>query len=208
MSNSLKPSIDTSYETTQRDIWSSGLAAEIGMNSFGVWLAIKSHADHQSGVSFPGVRRLAEITGLSVGTVIKAVTVLEAANLLRTEKGKGRRSTVYVARERLDVRLGETLICRVVLDYAPAHFRRRLKDIEDAFESGQNREDAFAQCDIIPADGFVWDEATRRLRRDIPYEDFPDVDDAEADDDVRKSLEGRVKALQHQSKKRKGAVDK
>ena len=50
--------IDTSFQTLQRDLFSSGLAAKIGMNAFGVWLAIKSHADYNTGKAWPGMRRL------------------------------------------------------------------------------------------------------------------------------------------------------
>ena len=35
--------IDASFQTVQRDLFTSGMAAQIGMNAFGVWLAIKSH---------------------------------------------------------------------------------------------------------------------------------------------------------------------
>lgn len=37
--------VDTSFETLQRDIFASGMAATIGMNACGVWIAIKSQAD-------------------------------------------------------------------------------------------------------------------------------------------------------------------
>jgi hypothetical protein len=33
--------IDASFQTVQRDLFTSGMAAQIGMNAFGVWLAIK-----------------------------------------------------------------------------------------------------------------------------------------------------------------------
>ena len=55
--------IDTTYYTQQRDMFASGLAAEIGVNAFAVWHAIKSHADFQTGVSWPGIRRLMLLTG-------------------------------------------------------------------------------------------------------------------------------------------------
>lgn len=202
MSGSVRPSIDVSFEMLQRDIWSSGLAAEITPNGLAVWLAIKSHASHEDGVAFPGVRRLAEITGLSVGTVSKVVGTLEDANLLRVEKGSGRRGAVYVARERMDVRVGSTLICRVVIDYVPSRVRKQLKDIEAAFETGKGDKDAFASCEVIPAPGFVWNAEVGRLQRNIPYEELPLMDEDEGDDGL--GLTGRIKALQLQQGKRKG----
>ena len=46
---SIRGDIDTTYHTQQRDMFASGLAAEIGVNAFAVWHAIKSHADFQTG---------------------------------------------------------------------------------------------------------------------------------------------------------------
>ena len=104
--------VDTSFETLQRDIFASGMAATIGMNAFGVWIAIKSHADYNTGECWPGIRRLSDLTGLASGTVQKAVHTLIDAKLLRiASAGVGKRSNRYVARERLDVRLGERVLC-------------------------------------------------------------------------------------------------
>lgn len=103
----MKGEIDTSFCTSQRDLFSSGLAAQIGMNAFGVWLAIKSHADYNTGKCWPGMRLLSRLTNLSLGSVQKSVQILIDARLLRVvEQGKGKRSTSYIPRERLDVRLG------------------------------------------------------------------------------------------------------
>ena len=83
--------IDTSFATVQRDFFASGLAAEIGMNALGVWLAVKQHADFNSGKAWPGVRRLAEWTGLNKDTVSKQLKVLEAHRLLRSSaRGRGK----------------------------------------------------------------------------------------------------------------------
>jgi len=35
--------IDTSFQTLQNDLFSSGMAAKIGMNAFGLWSAIKNY---------------------------------------------------------------------------------------------------------------------------------------------------------------------
>jgi DNA-binding transcriptional ArsR family regulator len=69
-----------------------------------------------------------ELTGLANATVQKALAVLEDARLLRIEK-RGQRN-YYVARERMDLRLGEILICTVVVDYAPARLREVLPRIK------------------------------------------------------------------------------
>lgn len=201
MSNGVRASIDVSFEMFQKDIWDSGLAAEITPNGLAVWLAIKAHASHETGVAFPGVRRLAEITGLSVGTVSKVVSILERCHLLRVERGTGRRGTVYVARERMDVRVGEVLICRVVIDFVPSRVRKQLKDIETAFETGKGDKTAFASCEVIPASGFVWNAEAGRLQRDIPYDELPVIDEDDVDEPL--NLSGRIKALQVQQGKRR-----
>ena len=76
--------IDASFQTVQRDLFTSGMAAQIGMNAFGVWLAIKSHADYNTGKAWPGMRRLADLTGLSLGLIHKSVQILVESHLLRS----------------------------------------------------------------------------------------------------------------------------
>lgn len=83
---SIRGEIDTTYHTQQRSMFASGLAAEIGVHAFAVWHAIKSHADFQTGVAWPGIRRLCELTGASDKTVQAAIKTLVAAHLLRVTK--------------------------------------------------------------------------------------------------------------------------
>ena len=192
--------IDTSFQTLQRDLFASGLAARIGMNAFGVWLAIKSHADYNTGEAWPGMRRLAELTGLSLGAVSNSVKALVEARLLRLEreaKGKSRRGNTYVARERMDVRLGDRVMCTIVLDYVPSTLRTRLSAIEDAVTGKRppsNSPDVFADCEIIPGDGFVWDAKTASLRASIPASDLPAPDLSE--EALKAPLVQRVLAIQ------------
>ena len=115
--------IDTTYHTQQRDMFSSGLAAEIGVHAFAVWHAIKSHADFQTGVAWPSIRRIVELTGCADKTVQAAIKTLVAAHLLRVSK-KGQRN-IYVARERMDVRVGDRVICTVVIDFVPKSVEER-----------------------------------------------------------------------------------
>lgn len=197
----MKGQVDTSFETLQRDIFASGMAATIGMNAFGVWIAIKSHADYNTGECWPGIRRLADLTGLAVGTVQKAIQTLVDAKLLRVvSSGSGRRSNRYVARERLDVKLGERVLCTIVIDYVPARLRGQLDDIANALANGEGSPDAFAACEIIPGDGFIWDAAAGVLRANIPYSQIPEpaVDPEAAR--MQTTLERKVLALQKKSK--------
>lgn len=168
--------IDASFQTMQRDLFASGLAAKIGMHAFGVWLAIKSHADFNTGQAWPGMRRLSELTGLSLGSVSNSVRALVDAKLLRVvtiAKGKSRRGSTYVARERMDVRLGDRVLCVIILDYIPATIRHRIRSLDLALKTGKGAADLLAECEIIPGDGFVWHSESKSLRALIPAKEIP-----------------------------------
>lgn len=192
--------IDTSFQTLQRDLFASGLAARIGMSAFGLWLAIKSHADYSTGKAWPGMRRLSKLTGLSTGSVSNGVRALVDARLLRVDlaaKGsKSRRGNTYVARERIDVRLGDRVLCTIVLDYVPATIRQRLNGIEQALTTGESISDAVSECEIIPGDGFAWDAKSGALRASLPVKDFPPPDLSE--EQLKAPLVQRVLAMQRE----------
>lgn len=164
--------INTSFATYQADLFESGLVAQIGPNAFAVWSAIKAHADYQTGVSWPSIRRLMELTGLASATVQKCLTTLEAHRLLRSEVKNKRR--FYLARERLDIHLGSRVICTVVVDYVPASMRSKLARVKDALANGEDDEEAFAACEIIPGPGFMWDEHAKALRGTLAASELPE----------------------------------
>lgn len=174
--------IDSSFTTEQRDLFSSGMVAEIGVNAYAVWQAIKFYADFKTGEAFPGMRTLGQKLGLSKDTVQRAVKALEAAKLVRvTQTHTKRRGQTYVARERLRVTLGNTILCTIVVDYVPNTLRQRLSRIEQALTTGEADPEAFAEVEIIPGPGFTWDASEGVLRgrvaaREIP----PDLDNSDA----------------------------
>lgn len=182
--------IDASFSTLQRDLFESGLAATIGANAFAVWCAIKSHADYSTGKAWPGSRRLAELTGLSKPTVLAAIHTLIDAMLLRVDKTRPSGGRTYVARERLDVRLGERVLCTVVIDYVPAKLRGQLRAVEEALRGGSRIEDA--AVDIIPGPGMVWDAAAGVLKGTVAPADLPADPDA-----ARVGIEQARKALKN-----------
>lgn len=194
--------IDTSFQTVQRDLFASGLAARIGMNAFGVWLAIKSHADYNTGQAWPGMRRLAELTGLSLGSVSNCVRALVDARLLRVvtvAKGRSRRGSTYVARERMDVRLGDRVLCTIVLDYVPATLRNRLRAIDDSLRSGRPSAEVFADCEIVPGEGFAWDSASMSLRARLPAREVPLPDLSE--EQLKKPIIQKMLSIAKRSKR-------
>lgn len=174
-SKTAQASIDASFTTAQRDMFESGLVAEIGANAFAVWMALKHHADFNTGKSFPGVRRLAELVGLNKDTITRCVRSLEDARLLRTmPRGRGK---TYIARERLDVRIGSAVVASVLVDYVPSRVRERLIGIEQALDTGRGfADEAFAEVEIIPGPGFEWDPISRSLKGRIPVSKLPPMD--------------------------------
>ena len=166
--------IDSTFGTFQRDMFESGLVAELGANCFVLWIAIKTHADFNTGIAWPSIRRLAAITGLADKTVQKAIKELEAASLLRIVKsGNQRASNRYIARERLDVRLGSRLLCRIVIDYVPEAIKSQLHKISETLKTGERNPDAFSEVEIIPGDGFVWNPETGTLKGAISIKEIP-----------------------------------
>ena len=164
--------IDTTYHTQQRDMFASGLAADIGVHAFAVWHAIKSHADFQSGVGRPGIRRLVELTGSSDKTVQAAIKKLVDAHLLRVTK-KGQKN-VYVARERMDVRVGDRVICTVVIDFVPSKMRERLAKLKGATAGEIESEDVWAEVELIPGPGLVMDLKTGTFKASLRADEVPE----------------------------------
>jgi hypothetical protein len=173
--------IDSSFTTEQRDLFASGIVAEIGVNAYAVWSAIKFYADYNTGHAWPGMRKLGEKLGLSAATVKRAIDQLEAARMVRIVAGSTKRKgQTYIARERMSIRLGKRVLCTIVIDYVPGTLRGKINRLESALATGTDDPDAFAEVEIIPGDGFEWDESTKTLKghvaaRDIPR--APDPDD-------------------------------
>lgn len=161
----LHATVDTSFTTMRRDMFTSGLAAQIGGNAFIVWCAIKYFADYSTGKAWPGMRAIAEKVGLSLGSVKNAIDILEEAKLVRVVQAHNKqRGQTYVATERLLVTVGQTVLCTVVIDYVPSHLQETLSEIEEALREGKPHPKAFANCTIIPGDNFTWDAEKGVLR--------------------------------------------
>jgi DNA-binding MarR family transcriptional regulator len=165
--------IDSSFQTEQRDLFTSGVVAEIGVNAYAVWSAIKFHADYATGESFPGMRRLGELVGLSKSAVDRAVDVLEKARMLRVTKKEKGRGHIYVARERMAVRIGNRVICTIVMDYVPSKLRSQLVELEKALEDPSKASETLAAVEIIPGEGFVWDETKKTLLGHLKASEIP-----------------------------------
>ncbi len=172
---SIRGEIDTTYHTQQRSMFASGLAAEIGVHAFAVWHAIKSHADFQTGVAWPGIRRLCELTGASDKTVQAAIKTLVAAHLLRVTK-RGQKN-LYVARERMDVRIGDRVICTIVVDFVPATMRDKLAKLKGAAAGEiEADENVWAHVELIPGSGLVLDAQKGTFKTVLKADEIPEIE--------------------------------
>ena len=166
--------IDSSFTTEQRDLFASGIVAEIGVSAYAVWHAIKYYADYNTGKAFPGMRTIAAKLGISVGSVSNAIKSLEAARMLRVVQGHSkRRGQTYIARERMSVTVGAATLCTIVIDYVPEKLRGQIKRLGESFKTGEHDPEAFAEVEIIPGEGIVWDEKTKTLRGKVAASALP-----------------------------------
>lgn len=172
--------IDSSFTTEQRDMFASGIVAEIGVNAYAVWSAIKFYADYNTGHAWPGMRKIGEKLGVSKNTVQRAIESLEHAHMVRIVMGHTkRRGQTYIARERMCVRLGNVILCTIVIDYVPNSLRGKLHRIEQALKTGENDVEAFAEVEVIPGEGFLWDDATKTLRGRVAAREIPKAPDSD-----------------------------
>lgn len=166
--------LDSTFTTSQRDLFTSGFVAEIGANAFTIWNAVKAYADFATGQAYPGMRRLGNDVGLSPATVKRAVDILIANKLLRVVDGHTKKKgQTYIARERLSIRFGEVLICTIVVDYVPSKIKDKLRNIKEALRVGESSGDLFAQVEIIPALGFKYDQSTGTFKGELALEKIP-----------------------------------
>ena len=170
----IEGSIDSSFITEQRDLFASGIVAEIGVNAYAVWSAIKFYADYNTGHAWPGMRKLGEKLGLSAATVKRAIDQLEESRMVRIVASSTRRKgQTYVARERMSIRLGKRVLCTILIDYVPGTLRGKINRLENALATGEDDPEAFADVEIIPGDGFQWDANARMLRGQVATRDIP-----------------------------------
>lgn len=168
--------IDCTFITQQRDLFGSGLVAEIGANAYAVWSAIKYFANYRTGEAFPGMREIGRKVGVSKDTVHRAIQVLMEAHLLRivdNSKYK-RKGQTYIARERIVVRLGNQILCVVVIDYVPEKIRKTITRINEALKTGEKDSEAWAEVEIIPGSGFSWDANSKTLKASVELSEIPE----------------------------------
>lgn len=186
--------IDSSFTTEQRDLFASGIVAEIGVNAYAVWSAIKFYADYNTGQAWPGMRTIGEKLGISKDTVKRAIDSLQEAHLVRVVQGHTkRRGQTYIARERMCIRLGSRVLCTIVFDYVPNSLRGTIKRIEDALKTGENDPEAFSEVEVIPGEGFEWDNASKTLKGRVKAKELPSVPEDDTHRRIGEAILSRIK---------------
>lgn len=199
--DTLEYDLDTTYYTHQRGVFSSGLAAQLKGDAFLVWSAIKSFADFETGECWPSIRTIMHDTGLSTDTVQKAIDRLEEMYLLRVRRGTAPKPNVYIPRERMDIRIGNKVLCTIVIDYVPLGMREKLARLKASAMAGDfGTQDVWADVDLIPGPDMSFDPATgffkARMRADEVTEPTMTVTAARSKlkamaDEMRKGLPGK-----------------
>ena len=83
----------------------------------------------------------------------RLLKTLVAAHLLRVTK-RGQKN-IYIARERMDVRIGDRVICTVVVDFVPATMRDKLAKLKGAASGEIEAADVWAEWNSSPAPAFL-----------------------------------------------------
>jgi hypothetical protein len=111
-------------------------------------------------------------------TVKRAIDQLEQAKMVRiVAESTKRKGQTYIARERMSIRLGKRVLCTIVIDYVPGTLRGKINRLESALATGEDDPEAFAEVEIIPGEGFQWDDTTRTLRGQVAAREIPRAPD-------------------------------
>lgn len=191
----MKWEVNTMFCSYQSDLFYSGMASKLGSNAFFVYAAIKTHVDLNTGECWPSIRHLMEKTGLAKATIQKAVTALETHSMLRVKRGTNRKPNRYVARERLEIKFGAVQICTIVIDYVPTTLKNKLEIVKRGVKTGKFDESFAAEAEIIPAEGFVWDSATRKLVSRLEIKEAPLEKKGSVPSEDTRALINKVEAI-------------
>jgi len=102
-----------------------------------VLLVVKSYINYKEGVSFPSIRLIAEKSGYSTNTILKALRVLVEYGYLEVKK-EGRKN-VYTAIERFEMEHIETGTEVVATaPYVPSLVQEMRKELQTFIETGSS----------------------------------------------------------------------
>ena len=66
------------------------MIARVGLYAYGVYTIIAMHQDYETGLSFPGVKRIRKLTGMGFSTIAKCINLLEKGGYITIERRRAR----------------------------------------------------------------------------------------------------------------------
>ena len=74
----------------------------------------------------------------------------------------------------MDVRVGNRVLCTIVIDYVPVQMRERLEKLKKAVAGGDFvDDDVWLNVDILPGPGLTFDPETKTLRGLMRADELP-----------------------------------
>jgi len=111
-----------------------GMIADIGVYSFAVYTAIKSHINYSSSEAFPSVDLIAKLTGMATRQVIRSIVILEEKGLVTKEK-HGRKNH-YKLNELFNIQSGDDIIGSATIEYKPNSIQDTIQELKEALADG------------------------------------------------------------------------
>jgi DNA-binding transcriptional ArsR family regulator len=135
-----------------RSVIARGGISTMGVNAWAVYCVLKNHTDLNTGKTFPGREKIAELIGASEDTVDRALSRL--AELGIAEKQKEGRKNVYHLVEKVPMTSSSgDLAAHAQARYVPMAFETVMDDIKEFAQSGKLP--ANAQFKIIINANFI-----------------------------------------------------
>ena len=111
-----------------------GMIADIGVYSFAVYTAIKSHINYTTGDAFPSIELIAKLTGMTDRQAIKSLAVLEQKGLVTKER-HGRKNH-YKLNELFNIQKGDDVIGSATVEYKPNTIQETIQELKTALAEG------------------------------------------------------------------------
>jgi DNA-binding Lrp family transcriptional regulator len=116
-------------------LFTSGLAAELGVSAVVVFLVLRTHANFKNGVVVIGQRLISDQAGLTPVTTRKALAKLESKGLIKRTQAYDRARTSYQITDLVPVYNEDKTKAGVLeIPYAPDHMKTRLAHAKYALE--------------------------------------------------------------------------
>jgi DNA-binding transcriptional regulator YhcF (GntR family) len=134
----------------------SGAWAKMSLAAKALYPCLKSFCNYADGLSYPSIATLAEYSGLTIVSVVKAVKELEELGYITRLKSKGK-TTRYIIQETIQPRGadGQPVGAPIRFDYVPELTNKAIAQIKDFVKAGMQNGEAFPLLNIIITNQYV-----------------------------------------------------